>query len=749
MKRFCYSLLLFAVASVLFTACRKKAFDEYYGRPDNLADPIYQQLVSRGNFQHLVKLIDRSGYKQTLSGAGYWTFFAPNDNAFQTFFADRGINGVEAIDSSTARNMIQFLLVYNSYKKERLDDYQATASANAGWQPSSAFRRRTAYYTGFYKDTGIDNHTFVALANNRNTTAASIGYAPADYNNKHIPYFIDDFFVARNLSAADYNYFYPNSTYSGFNVAQANVVTKDIPAENGIIHEVDKVITPLLSIDEDIRSKPEYSVFKAMLNRLYLNNMVTFTYSPEATARYRLVSKTTDSVFIKVYSNLLTFSPNNENHLKMEDNDGQKDCWTMFIPRNEAVTNYVNTVLCQHYPSLDEMPVQIIADFLNSHLFPTAVWPTQFASTRNNAGEEARFDPATDVFDKQFLSNGIVYGVNKVMEPNAFRTVFGKVYLDNKYQFMTRILEATGLKIMVSQPTIPVTMFLIPDKVFADSGYSYNLTSNTWSRTTSAGTSSNGVFDALARMVRSCVFQTPYRSMLDDLSGTGVVKSGENGTEGEYIRFDNYSIQTAGLRDFGKWAHVDSSATAVNGKVYYLNNLPSASSNPIGYHLRQLGTPAASEYNYFWTLLSTSSVFTQSTNAIAGIVGSFYTILVPGNAAVMQAVKDGVIPGNVTTGAPTFNPSSPEDKLRVANFILYHFINNRTIIPDGQVDGVVESVLKNALGNGLRLTVYNAPNDMQVVDMNNRIANVITAQSNILSNMAVIHLLDNYLKPQL
>lgn len=292
-------------------------------------------------------------------------------------------------------------------------------------------------------------------------------------------------------------------------------------------------------------------------------------------------------------------------------------------------------------------------------------------------------------------------------------------------------------------------MFLIPDKVFADSGYAYNLTSNTWTRTTSSGTSSNGIFDALSRIVRSCVFQTPYRSMLDDLSGNGVVKSGENGTEGEYIRFDNYSIQTGGLRDFGKWAHVDSSATAINGKVYYLNDLPSFSNLPVGYHIRQLGTPTGSEFNYFWTLLNTSSVFTASTNAIAGIVGSFYTALIPSNAAIMQAVRDGVLPGNVTTGAPSFNPSSPEDKLRIANFIQYHFINNRSIIPDGQVEGVVEAVLKNAFGNGIRLTVFNAPGSMQVVDVHNRAANVIVGQSNHLSNMAVIHLIDNYLKPQL
>ena len=40
------------------------------------------------------------------------------------------------------------------------------------------------------------------------------------------------------------------------------MVTQNITAENGVIHEIDKVISPLPSIDEYLRSKPEYSEFK-------------------------------------------------------------------------------------------------------------------------------------------------------------------------------------------------------------------------------------------------------------------------------------------------------------------------------------------------------------------------------------------------------------------------------------------------------------------------------------------------------
>jgi uncharacterized surface protein with fasciclin (FAS1) repeats len=84
----------------------------------------------------------------------------------------------------------------------------------------------------------------------------------ADNNSKHLPYFVDNFMSSKGLTAADYNYFYPKSTYTGFNVADAMVTEKDIPAENGVIHVVNRVLTVLPGLDEYISSRPEYSEFK-------------------------------------------------------------------------------------------------------------------------------------------------------------------------------------------------------------------------------------------------------------------------------------------------------------------------------------------------------------------------------------------------------------------------------------------------------------------------------------------------------
>ncbi|MGF7232184.1 fasciclin domain-containing protein [Arachidicoccus sp.] len=735
---------LFILLIMLFFGCRKKEWNSFYGRPDNLAPPIYQVLDGRGNFKDLLAVIDKSGYKETLkTGAGYWTFFAPNDAAFEDYFKSNNMKGVESIDSATARAMIQYMLIYNKFSKSTLNDYQATEN-NTGWTLNAAFRRRTAYYTGFYKDTS-DNGPIEAIASNRNNIASSLtgNYISSDYNNKYITYFIDSYLSSAGLSAFDYNYFYPNSKYTGFNICQAGVVSADIDAENGMIHEIDKVISPLPSIDEYLRKQPQYSSFWKILNRLYTNNTVQFIYNEDATQRYQTLTRNSDKVYVKAYSPLLAYSPNNENFLKIGDNDGQQDCWTMFAPDNEAVDAYVKNTLLKYYPSLDSVPISIITDFLNAQMFPTAVWPSKFQSTVNSFSEPARFDPSSNVIDRKILSNGIFYGTNKVENADIFSTVFSEAYLNPKYTFMTRLFKTAGLNLLIGKSNIPVNIFLIPDSVFAAAGFTYNSSSEEFKY----NGSTNGVPDRLDRIIRTCVYFGNYKTETDNLSGSGIVKSGDADGEGEYIKFNNNEIVTSGLEDAGLVAHVDSSKTSSNGKVYYLNNILTYSENGIGYQLNKLAPDETSDFYDFWEYLKNStSLFNTSTNEIIGLTG-YSTLFVPTNAAIMQAVKDGYLPGDQSTGVPKFNSTSPNDMDLVRKFIQYHVLADHTAVPDGNTDPMLYNTdLQNDIGVTYRVRVENYKGSMNLIDDLGRTAHVIINQSNNLSNRCVIHLIDNYLQ---
>src|ERR1700760_2094788 len=97
----CLLLILFA-----FSACRKKALDDFYGRPASLAQPLYQVMQSKGNFTNFLACVDKAGYTNILSTAGYWTLFAPNDDAFKKYFTANNITGVSQMSVATCTNIV-------------------------------------------------------------------------------------------------------------------------------------------------------------------------------------------------------------------------------------------------------------------------------------------------------------------------------------------------------------------------------------------------------------------------------------------------------------------------------------------------------------------------------------------------------------------------------------------------------------------------------------------------------------------
>ncbi|MBC7889739.1 MAG: fasciclin domain-containing protein [Ferruginibacter sp.] len=748
MNKIIQRFLILLTLTVLLVNCRKKAYDEYYGRPDTLEPPIYQQLAAKGNFVNLLAAIDKAGYKSTLGAAGYWTFFAPHDSAFQVYFKEKNITGIDQVDSSTCRAIVTYCLVYNAFKKERIGDYQSSI----GWVPASAFRRRTAYSVGVYSSVDTSGKPIKVISSNRNNNGA-IYYVEADNNNKCLPYFVDNFMTSKGLNAADYNYFFPGTSYTGFNVADAIVTERDIPAENGVIHVINKVITALPSIDEYITTKPEYSLFKSIFDKY----LIQYILNPGVTTRYQNIKGGSDQVFTKVYNQNLAYSLNNENFLKQQDNDAQSNSYSIFVPDNTTLQNYINTVLLENYTSLDQMPRQIIYDFINAHLWQNVVWPSKFNTTFSFVNEEARFNPATDIADKKILSNGIFYGTKKVQDANVFSSVYGRAYLDPKYSMMITMLNLE-LKFQVSNIYNNYTLFMISDSMFNAMGYTKDVTISTnvndqWRFTPPPGSpvaASTGQ-TTRNRLQRIINMHVVPRVVLNSLAGEGVVMS----YGGEYIGYKNNTVfaagnvDTSGLDISTKVANITGTKTAKNGRVYYMNRLMPFSEYVVGKHIENIGTPVTSPYNSFWQYLRNSALWNSATKEITGVAsGTFYTLFIPDKAAIQKAVVDGVLPGTGVGAArvPNFNPSLPAEKELVNKFILYHFLNKRTVGADGVESGAFETIFKKVNGDPTTIFVNNTPGLLSLTDMNSRSATVISSPSYYLSNRCVIHLVNNYLK---
>lgn len=723
-----------------FTSC-KKEYNAFYSRPEGLAKPIYQQLQGRGNFTQLIALIDKAGYKTTLSSAGYWTLIAPHDSAFKVYYTENNLSGINAIDSNRARQIVTFCLVYNAYEQNRISDFQS----NAGWVENGAFRRRTANYTGVYDDVNNQGQRIKAIASNRNNNGL-LHFVDGDNNNKHIPIFERGFMTAKGLTAADYQFFYPGSTYSGFNVAQAKVTEKDIAAENGVIHIVDRVVTALPSIDQYIASNPKYSEFKKLLDRF----MVAYVLNQPVTQRFRIVNNSTENVFTKIYVSNLAFSLNNENFLKLQDNDAQSDAYSIFVPENDALLRYINEVLLQFYPRVEALPLNVLYDFINAHLWRTAVWPSKFSTTFNSVGEEARFNAASDITDKRVLSNGIFYGTNKVQQANVFSSVYGKAYLNPDYSIMTSLLNL-DLKFQITNIRQKYTLFLVRNSAFNAAGFFVDPTvsnnvNEQWRFIPPGGGAQQTGSSALVRLQRILNMHVIPGNDIRSATAFNVGQS----NSGDFISISGGRATASGNLETNTSATITRSEIAANGTVHYIDRLLQFTERPIGTQLIALGATATSPYFAFTQYLRNSSIFNASTGEIVQVSpGSFYTFFVPDNTAIQAAIDAGRLPFTVVSGrrVANYNPTLLNEREMVANFIYYHILNKKNVATDGIESGTFETLYRFPNGDPSTLFVNNAtPNNMSVNDMLNRTAAINLASSNVLSNRCTIHLINNFLR---
>lgn len=732
-KRLIVILMLF----VAFSSCRKEEFDAFYGRPDSLADPIYQQLQAKGNFTSLLACIDKAGYKDILGKSGYWTMFAPNDDAFKKFFVEKGISGVEEINVEMATGIVKYALIYNAFKTDRLGDFQS----NTGWVPNSAFKRRTAYYDSVYTEV-VNGKSIKTVAANRNG-----GYVLSDNNNKYYPYFISSYMGPNLLSAQDFNYFYPDVTYTGFNVPGGNVVESNIIAENGVIHVIDKVVLPPQNIDQYLASHPQYSEFKKLMDKF----LVSYGYHPEISKRFQILTGSSDSIKVKLYNPALTFSPNNENYLKLTDNDGQSNGWTLFAPNNAAFSTYLNDYILEYYNTVDRLPLNIVLDLINCHMWQAPVWPTKFNNTVNLAGEEARFNAASDIVEKQILSNGFFYGTSQVQKANVFHTVYGAPYLNPAYSLMIRALDLSNVKTRIIVPKVKYTMLLMNDGSFKTAGYDWNTLNSTFQYTPRGGTTVIGGIAPtnIYRMQDMHVIPGEISSF----SGTGVVET----LGGEYITYKNNRISSSGTMDSTDITKQSIPVVkikgadyrqATNGKDFYVSGLLSFTTKNVGEHIKQYGTLVSDPfYSFYQYLINNPVCVNKTTVEIQGVsLGVNYTVFIPNEAAIRQAVKDGLLPGTVATGIPNYAPSDGNDITKVTKFIQYHILNRTTIATDGVKGGNYETLFKDSNGDVGTIAVTNQLNNLSVTDMNGRTSTVVNANSNVLSNRTLIHQINGYLK---
>ncbi|WP_163221017.1 fasciclin domain-containing protein [Bacteroides sp. 214] len=718
MKTSALSLLLL----LFFGSCENEV-DSHYDRPDWLEGSVYSILEEKGNFSMYLEAVDSTLYSRVLNGAGNYTVFAPNDAAFTKFLAEKGYTNVRQIPKEELTKIIGYSLVYNKFESSRLGDVLKSSE----WIVGNSIKKNTAYYKTIYQEQ-VNGKTEWVVDNLKEATAVVTPY-------KYLPIFTNTYFQTNGLNSSDYTHFYPNTNFSGLNIPGGSVLAKDIHAMNGVIHEVDAVPYPLENIDEVLKHE-ENSMFKSLLDYQTDGTYLFASYQEykALTEVYKDLypDRNINSLYVKKYAGLV-YSPNIEEYTMSGSTfNSEEQGYTLFVPSNEAMSEFINNKLLKYANSISDLPTDVLTNFIKAHQADIMVWPSKYKVAQNGnseffnaAGSTGPSFEEDGITGKYVASNGFVYNIDHVIKSRYFETVYSEILLNPEYTWINALLNntLTSLRDELMKSSITgeldhnVNIVIPSNALLAADGYDYNEIDKTYTNSNVLGTITKD--DRIRRLLRSGIFM---RVKNEDINAEIVDFSGspELGYDGfgyavndygDMVRFKDNKLQAMGNILSNEWVEVTELATLNNGKVFSMDGLLQYSprttdpSNVAGWEERRLYTtiseyvaqnPDASLFkNYLDKTLH--GVDSNGNPVLTGISNSgFYTVLVPQNDQMEQAIADKVLPAlaNVTD-------ANIAAKKQASDFISACFLTG-TVLPD---DGV-PAVMPGNYANYTISTVY-------------------------------------------
>ncbi|HJZ39925.1 MAG TPA: fasciclin domain-containing protein [Bacteroidales bacterium] len=699
-----FSLL---ISAFLFNSCEKK-FDEYYQVPDDLIGTILEVLEEDGNYTQFIRAVELVEYDDVIGVTGNFTVFAPDDNAFAEFFTEYGYASLEDIPEELLEGIVYYHIVFWAYSKFML-----------------------LYGLGI-QDEDIDYNTFNFKQITKYTPPKTLEFDTLGqrytvyHESKFIPVYSDEFFIEQDLNAAaNYSFLYPGTPYGGFHVDRAEVVEADVPAQNGWIHKINKVLVPPDNHDKILEKRPEFSLFRELLE---INTF--YQYSQTYTTQQDNEGDVDedgdlDSLFLKMNSIFPSgSSPDAEN----VGYNGKQNVLTLFAPTNDALLSFLNDYTVG-YSSLFQIGRYWMNWYL-SHYIGANYWPSEF----NSLTDDWELDLTSllvncnvteaDIHYAQMASNGPFCGINKFFLPKIFESIAQPIFGNKEYEWFCDMLVYYQVESLLNEEDLEFTLFAPTNAAIDKAGYIFRTGLGGWGLY-----SKSNPLAPLPRREASDIVKTHL--VFGQLAESDFV-------EGSFIETSQHTY--IGMTQDGIYAGGDltpakmGSPEIVSGKGV-LYNIDRMMISPKYSIFEILSNPNIyPQYQKFYQLCYQSGLILLdkdmnplSLNNIS--VGTYYTCFIPTNEALTEGLAYGTV---------------PTDPVSLQQFLRYHFVEG-VIFSDGEKSGEFNTTRIDEESGYLfnTIEIMNQQNDINIKDNLGNIRNVISA--NHMAEDGVIHQIDSVL----
>ncbi|MGW8316735.1 MAG: fasciclin domain-containing protein, partial [Bacteroidales bacterium] len=408
---------------ILLTGCEKK-FDEYYQVPEDLIGTILEVLEEDGGYAQFIKAVELANFDDVLGKTGNFTVFAPDDQAFSEFFSETGYGSLEEIPEEELKGIVFYHIVFWAYSKYMLLYGLNVQDAEIDYSALS-FKHPTRYnppLTIEYDTLGREYDVY--------------------HETKFIPVYSSEYFKELDIDASEnYEFLYPESSFNGFHADRAEVTEYDVPAQNGWIHRINKVLRPPPNHDDILEQNSEYSIFRELIEK-----STYYQYSSSYTTAQNNDGDVDedgilDSLFLKMNS---LFPSGSSPDVENVANNGYQNVLSLFAPTDEALQQFMSE-RTSGYGSIMDIGEYWINWYL-SHYIGTNFWPSQY----DRMTSEWEWDLTSSLWDcniqegdihySAMASNGPFCGLNKYFLPRIFESVAEPIVGDKEYEWFTDML---------------------------------------------------------------------------------------------------------------------------------------------------------------------------------------------------------------------------------------------------------------------------------------------------------------------
>lgn len=746
-------ILLPLLLSIVFVSCQDDDLTRNE-EPKWLGSSIYGYLKNEKNYTTYLKLVDEVGYADVLSKTGSKTVFVADDDAFNRFFEDNpwGVTSYESLSLAQKKLIMNFGMIDNAYLLSSLSNYNFGGSLVEG----TAFRRASASSQfdtiPFLKGDKLPVSKYWDMYR-----SSGINLITDDFTNKFVLYFLDRPLRNADISNQDFSIITGKERTDGdVHLFDIPVISGDIICKNGYIHILEDVMIPPYNMGDYLQMDSETQIFSSLLERFSAPY-----YDGDINQEFKLVNPDfTDSIFVKGYfspdyiqypdeslvptDTRLLFSPGSNSYSSAD----QADMSTMLVPTDNAMSEYLDSgagmILKERFGDWDGVPDHIVTKFLNRHMRTSFI---ESVPSRFDKLMDASNDPVpvshSHIESSYLASNGLIYKTNEVYPPNDYISVYAPVLFGANTRIFDWVINKLDYTFYLNSMVSRYSFFVPTDEFFEN-----YIDPITWGENRNVPAALKFKYDTERSEVRAVVHSyDPATEIVGDSIGSvrysgsnneyydfivnrlwdlleshlvvGDVESGSkyvltNGGTLLKVEGNGTSMKLQGGGDIDR--NVEINVTDVyqqaNGNTYFIDA-------PIQGPLKSLYSVLKStpEFSEFFTLLANfpernKQVFFVRANGYFGVDFNIkflntynYTVYVPTNQAIVDAINDGIILPwesspkfpQVTHGINDLltiandDEANPDDKLaaqkeadkaieQLALFLRYHFQDNSVLI---------------------------------------------------------------------